>query len=142
MFYLYGLDYGDTSLGGTLRGAVKGTGISMPRKWQDKLTSSRDKACLNTLIVVFTSTKGNVLREIIPTLATVSLSIDRTPIKVRCHDSEHPPDTKKVDGYGATERLLEPQRKGFVSFAGGLEQSVRKRDLLCVIFGEQADLHS
>ena len=90
---------------------------------------------------MFTSTKGNVFPVNIPTLATVSLSIDRMSIKVRCHDSEHPPDTKKVDGYGATERLLEPHRKLFVTFAGGLEQSVCKGDLLRVIFGEQADLH-
>ena len=65
--------------------------------------------------------------------------MDRTSIKARYH--EHPPDTKKIDGYGATERLLEPRRKGFVTFASGLEQPICKGDLLRVIFREQADLH-
>jgi hypothetical protein len=93
------------------------------------------------LIVVFTPTKGKVLPEKIPTLATVSLSIDRTSIKaevIRCH--EHPPDTKELDGYGATERLLEPRRELIVIFIGSSVQSVREWDLLRVIFGEQADL--
>ena len=81
--------------------------ISILRMCQVPHTSSRDKACLNTLIVVLSFTKGKVLPETIPTLATVSLSINRTSIKarvVRCH--EHPPDTEKVDGYGAAEHLL------------------------------------
>ena len=37
------------------------------------LTSSRDRACLNTLTVVLVPTKGSVLRLRTPTLATVSL---------------------------------------------------------------------
>ena len=118
-------------------------GISILRICQVLHTSSRDKACLNTLIVVFTSTKGKVGLEITPTLATVSLSINRTSIKagvVRCH--EHPPDTKELDGYGATERLLEPRRELYVTFTGRLVQFVCIGDLLRVIFGEQADLHS
>ena len=79
----------------------------------------------------------------IPTLATVSLSIDHMSIKarvVRCH--EHPPDTKEVDGYGATERLLEPRREFYITLTSRLVQSVCEGDLLRVIFGEQADLHS
>jgi hypothetical protein len=40
-------------------------------------TSSRDRACLNTLIVVFTSTNGRDRLATIPTLATVSLSVGR-----------------------------------------------------------------
>ena len=95
------------------------------------------------MIVVFTSTKGKVRPAIIPTLATVSLSIDHMSIKarvVRCH--EHPPDAKEVDGYGATERLLEPRRELYVTFTSRLVQSVCEGDLLRVIFGEQADLHS
>jgi hypothetical protein len=118
-------------------------GINILRICQVPHTSSRDKACLNTFIVVFTSTKGKVRPAIIPTLATVSLSIDCTSIKarvVRCH--EHPPDTKEVDGYGATECLLEPRREIYVTFTGRLVQSVCEGDLLRVIFGEQADLHS
>ena len=73
-------------------------------------------ACLNTLIVALSFTKGKVLPAKIPTLATVSLSIDYTSIKarvVRCH--EHPPDTKKVDGYGAAEHLLVILRVLFVT---------------------------
>ena len=38
------------------------------------LTSSRASACLNTLIVVFTVTKGKLQLKRNPTLATVSLS--------------------------------------------------------------------
>jgi hypothetical protein len=53
-------------------------------------------------------------------LQSIKAFLDSSP-----HD-KHSPDTKKVDGYGATERLLEPRRKVFVTFAGGFEQPVCK----------------
>jgi len=73
--------HGDTSLGGTLRDAIEEIEcVSILRMYRASHTSSRDKACLNSLIVVFLCTKGKVLRLTTPTLPTVSLSINRFSI--------------------------------------------------------------
>ena len=88
-------------------------------------TSSSDKPCLKTLIVVFTSTKGKDRPIATPTLVTVSLWINCLsfcvdqctfhgqlgPMKRRY---ENLPDTNEVNEYGATEYLLEPSAEGFV----------------------------
>src|SRR5579863_7815460 len=74
------------------------------------LTSSRDRACLNTLTVVLVPTKGSVLRLRIPTLATVSLR-DRddgvTQSWVESEDGGYEPQAEELYGYLTTERLLE-----------------------------------
>jgi hypothetical protein len=135
---------GDTSWGGTLRGAIKEIeGVSNLGMCRAPHTSSRDKACLNTLIVEFTDTKGKDRPVTTPTLATVSLSINRLSFHVDQNISRgHPPDTNKVNGYGATECLLEPRGENFVTCLSRRIQFVCKGDLLRVIFGEQANLHS
>ena len=49
------------------------------------------------------------------------------------------PDPNEIDGYIAAERLLEPLSKGAIA---GLVEPVGKRNLLYVIFGEEANLYS
>ena len=92
---------------------------------------------------MFTSTKGGDRGLTIPTLATVSLLINRVSFDILDQHSQstdgYPPDPNEINGYIAAERLLEPLSEGVVA---GLIELVCKGNLLHIIFGEQANLHN
>ncbi len=108
-------------------------------------TSSSDKPCLNTLIVLFISTKGKDRPITTPTLATVSLWVNcfsfcvhQSTIRgqlspMKC-SYDYLPDTKEVNGYRATEHLLEPLDEAHFAWMSGPVVSVCKRNLLHVVF--------
>jgi len=97
------------------------------------LTSSRDRACLNTLIVLLVPTKGSVLRLRVPTLATVSLQ-DRddghTRSWVASEDGGYEPHAEELYGYLTTERLFETRCHLLALRVRRLVQLIREGDLL------------
>ena len=85
-------------------------------KCQPPRTSSSDKACLNTLIVVLTSTKGRDLPAKTPTLETVSLSINhsvpsilRRQLRVDIKSTHHTPTNSM--GTGRQNVSLNPRAR-------------------------------
>ena len=114
-----------------------------PRMCPTSHTSSSDKPCLNTLIAELLSTKGKDRPITSPTLATVSLwtnclsfCIDRCTIHGQLSPMkwsyDYLPDANEVNGYMATECLLEPLDEGFFARTSGPVESVCKRNLLLV----------
>jgi hypothetical protein len=107
------------------------------------LTSSRDRACLNTLIVLLVPTKGSVLRLRIPTLATVSLR-DRddgyTQSWMASENGGYEPHAKELYGYLTTERLFEARSHLLAVGVRGLVQLVREGDLFYIVLRQQAHL--
>src|SRR6266446_5936424 len=104
-------------------------------------TSSSDRPCLNTLIAELLSTKGKDRPITTPTLATVSLwinclsfCVDHGQLSAMKRSYEYLPDAKEVNGYRATECVLEPWDELFLFWTSGLVESVCKRNLLHVVF--------
>ena len=105
-------------------------------------TSSRAKACLNTLIMLLAPTKGRVRRLRIPTLATVSLRNTNPTFKLefRQIEREYEPHAKELYRYFATEGSFKPNCQSVGPVARRFIQFVCKGDLLEIVFGQQAHL--
>ncbi len=98
-------------------------------------TSSRDKACLNHLMVLFVPTKGSVFPLRIPTLATVSLRRDTVRLKDACMHREEMsiPYAKEIYRDFAAKGLFELNCQLVVFAARAFVEPVREPDLLEVV---------